>query len=576
MFIKNIREEFYDELIKSRVLVLVAFDVDAICALRILQFLFETDNVQYTVVPVSSLADMQKTYESHKNNVKKIVLINVGGAIDITYELDLAPETKVYIADSHRPICLHNIYTDDVALLMSPDDNGVSIPDADDVIPDESDEEEDDNVDVRGLSNEQLEARQIRRDEKRVWAQRCARLMSKYNHDNFFGESVAVTFFKLAWKMSKDSNSLLWLAIIGVYDQHINDKLEPRSFEDYCSFLQSHVTRLGHMRQERVGALSEIATDGGDNAPRNNSLAIAFVQDLHLVLFRHWSLYESMRHTISICCKLKVWTPRGQKRLLEFFAELGIPLTQCRQRFSAMDLEYRKNTQEWMEALADKYDLGSISGHGFVATRGFKTKYAASDLAFAVRALLESTDKDRSPNQKFLDAMDALSWQNGELLETGVELAKVQLTAILKQTQHIIDMNSIGKVGQFLYTVIKESAPDAKIFCYPAALLALARFLQTTFVAKTKYKQANECPLVIITPDINNPGTGFMAGIPPLSARTKRNFFGEAFRHLQERKLLSFETFAEFYDPCVVRVAYSERACGELVSAVAKILNDKE
>ena len=46
MFVKDVRKDFYDKVVKGRVLVLVSYDTDAICALKILQFLFETDNVQ--------------------------------------------------------------------------------------------------------------------------------------------------------------------------------------------------------------------------------------------------------------------------------------------------------------------------------------------------------------------------------------------------------------------------------------------------------------------------------------------------------------------------------------------------
>lgn len=61
------------------------------------------------------------------------------------------------------------------------------------------------------------------------------------------------------------------------------------------------------------------------------------------------------------------------------------------------------------------------------------------DVALAARALLESASKDRRRNQKFLDAVDSLSWTNVDLLEHGIELAKVQLVAIMKQVKHEVN-----------------------------------------------------------------------------------------------------------------------------------------
>ncbi|KAI1297172.1 Cell division control protein 45 -like protein [Halotydeus destructor] len=572
MFIKNVRSEFYDIVVKDKVLLLVAYDVDAVCALRIIQFLFEIDNVQYTIVPVNTIEDLQVTYLTHKSNFKNIVLINFGASFDVVEELELDEGMNVFIADSHRPINLYNIYRDDqVYLLMKPDDNE-PVPPYEDVIPDEEDEDDSDD-EGRGYSLAELERRRNKREKKLKWATKASELIGKYSRFSYFGDSVAVTFFKLAWKMSKDSNEILWLAIVGVYDQYVNNKLDGTTYEAYCSFLQSHVTRLSHMREERVGgALSEIEVEGENVTPRSHTVAISHVQDLQLNLFRNWSLFESMRHTAAICCKFKIWNTRGEKRLLEFFAELGVPLTQGKQRYSSMELDFRKNVQVWMEALSEKYDLPELSGDGFLATKGFSAKYSACDTALAIRALLESNDKEKTAKEKFFDAVDGLCWSNTDQLEKGFELAKSQLTAILKQVEHILDMNNVGKAGLFFYTIIKESAPDAKVFSYPGSLLALARFLLKAFVAKTKFKKANCFPLIVITPDINNPGTGFIAGIPPLAENSPRNFFGEAFKQLAERRELSFDIVPEFYDCSVARITYNERTTTELVSALTQLL----
>ena len=54
-----------------------------------------------------------------------------------------------------------------------------------------------------------------------------------------------------------------------------------------------------------------------------NCLKIMYDDELQLSLYRHWSLFESLCHSINMACKFKVWTLKGQKKLHEFLAEMG-------------------------------------------------------------------------------------------------------------------------------------------------------------------------------------------------------------------------------------------------------------
>jgi len=53
-------------------------------------------------------------------------------------------------------------------------------------------------------------------------------------------------------------------------------------------------------------------------------LRIAFSQELQLVLYRHWTLYDSLCHTEYTACKFCIWTANGRKRLREFLATMGL------------------------------------------------------------------------------------------------------------------------------------------------------------------------------------------------------------------------------------------------------------
>ena len=110
------------------------FDVDAICSCRILQYLLLCDTVSYSIIPVKNLDELVSGYKESCEQVidsltvifiikcfwqfvfisqaNHIILINCGGTIDIVQALEPSEEKIFYIADSHRPYDVCNIYND--------------------------------------------------------------------------------------------------------------------------------------------------------------------------------------------------------------------------------------------------------------------------------------------------------------------------------------------------------------------------------------------------------------------------------------------------------------------------------
>lgn len=111
MFIDDIQNDFYNTLIGKRILLIVNYDLDAICASKILQTLFKLDNMLYSLVPVMGIKGLQRAYAEHKNDIKHIVLINCGGSIDLVDVLQATEDVTFYICDSHRPYDVCNIYS---------------------------------------------------------------------------------------------------------------------------------------------------------------------------------------------------------------------------------------------------------------------------------------------------------------------------------------------------------------------------------------------------------------------------------------------------------------------------------
>lgn len=119
MLIKDIRSEFYDKIIGQRVLLVVNYDIDAICALKILQSMFMHDHIMYSIVPIMGLSGLKRAFEEHKDIINTIILINCGGCVDLVEILEPEENNVFYIFDSHRPLDVCNIYSDGQVIATS-------------------------------------------------------------------------------------------------------------------------------------------------------------------------------------------------------------------------------------------------------------------------------------------------------------------------------------------------------------------------------------------------------------------------------------------------------------------------
>ncbi|GLE06921.1 hypothetical protein PINS_up016663 [Pythium insidiosum] len=121
----------------TSILVLVALDVDALCACEILTGLFKADFLSYTLLPVRGYEDILRIRDTRlrdadgnvkASDLRSIVMINCGAIVNITQLLMLPRDIKCYIFDSHRPIHLANIYDANQQIVVF-DDGAQSIED---------------------------------------------------------------------------------------------------------------------------------------------------------------------------------------------------------------------------------------------------------------------------------------------------------------------------------------------------------------------------------------------------------------------------------------------------------------
>lgn len=442
MFVTDLRREFFEPLRNDRALVLANFDVDSICAVKILQYLFKCDQILYTLVPIRGRSDLIRAFHDNvEQGLKYVILINCGATVDLVQDLGLDDDEEgveskfknvtIFVADSHRPIDVTNVYNDgQIKLLMKQDARAEGIPEYDDIFNDDDSGDDSDkgSGDDEGGKRKRFDETSIlKKRDKRLWQEKRSKILFEYQQFSYYGRSTAVLLYELAFTMSRgDVNDLLWWAIVGLTEQHLFLKAEEERHLIESGNLRDHVSRLN----KNVGG------GAGDESDKSvSSMKLGFDKELNLVLYRHWSLYESLLHSIYTAARFNVWSAKGKQRLEEFLAELGLPMVQCKQNFSAMDLGLRNDVCAIFESKSERYGLDLMTHGSFSASFGYRSRFCSSDVVLAVRAIMENVVNDSSvtPDDLFLRALDGLSRSRIELLDKGITQAREHMEIIMQQ-----------------------------------------------------------------------------------------------------------------------------------------------
>ncbi|XP_068166660.1 cell division control protein 45 homolog [Antennarius striatus] len=558
MFITDIRKEFYEVVVNQRVALLVAADVDALCACKILQALFHCDQVQYTLVPVTGWQDLGTAFLEHKEQFRYFILINCGSNVDLLEMLQPDDDTIFFICDTHRPVDVVNVYNDTQIKLLIKQDDDLGVPSYDDIFRDDEEEEGGDSGNESDEGSEPsgkrrrfdegaVERRIERHRAKREWEARRREILFDYEQYEYHGTSAAVMFFELAWVLTKDTKDMLWWSIIGLTDQWVHDKITHMKYITDIATMQRHVSRHNHRNEDEENSLSI------------DCMRVSFEYDLRLTLYQHWSLYESICNSCYTSCNFKLWTVNGQKKLQEFLADMGLPLRQVRQKFNSMDISIKENLRDVIEESSNKYGMKDIRIQTFGVHFGFKNRFLASDMVHATAALLESTEKDESDSDNFINALDSLSRSNLKRLHSGIDLAKKKLLAVQQTVASCICTNLILSQGPFLYCYLMEGTPDVKLFSKPMALILLCKYLLKAFVHSTRNKRCKLLPLIMAAPKDLEKGTVLVVGIPPETETSdKKNFFGRAFEKAAEST--SSRTLHDHFDTSIIELKTEDRS----------------
>ncbi|KAI9305704.1 DNA replication pre-initiation complex subunit Cdc45 [Cunninghamella echinulata] len=567
--------------LQGNCIIFVAPDVDAICCCKILQSLLKQDIIQHKIVPVSGYQDLQKANDDlvvKDEQLRTIIMINCGGHVDVSEILKVNENITIYIIDSHRPLHLENFVGRHNICVFDDDDENEKMEelikiyeeifyhDSDDSDIDntteesENDTEEDEDGRVqsnRPRQRRKLEDRMDKRQRRRMHEQK----LQEYYGSLYYANSSAGQMYILATQLSKTNNELLWLAITGVTAQYIFERNDTAKYLEYVKRFSDDVA-LFNMTAQTPTHLNK------------SEDTIQCEDEYRFMLFRHWSLYDSMFHSGYVASKLGVWREFGQKRLNNMFAKMGFSLQQCHQVYTHMDMELKNILRTKIEAVAPLYGLTDICFPSFSRTYGWKYRLSASDVVYALATLLETSpsaaaslgesvqwnndqdwgELDDNTNdhpddlgsvrrkwwmRNFYTSYDSLNSIDG--IQRGIGLCMKIQKAIVRQGTSIIDKKNTRTLKSFRMVLIKDG-PDLPLFQHPLTLSKLALFLTDAY----REHGRRNLPFVISSLDEEHDSYLVVANTgAPTFGDIRKNRFGIAFQKAssETNARTSFDSF---------------------------------
>jgi cell division control protein 45 len=232
--------------------------------------------------------------------------------------------------------------------------------------------------------------------------------------------------------------------------------------------------------------------------------------------------------------------------------DMGLPLNQAKQQYNSMDLVMKKELFSMVERTANKFDLSGIIFGSFTLQYGYKNQFSASDYVYSMMSLMEQIEHDKTAESCFLQALEGLSRNRKEILEIGIEKAKILLDTIFKQVKTSLESKLVNSTGSFLYIVLQE---ENILFAAPYGLTMLAKFIQQAFLSNYKNRKMKDMPLIVSIPVDHSRGINMLTGIPPLTDDTK-NLFGKVFEAAATKSHAAVSQ--DFVDTNIIQIKQSD------------------
>ncbi|CAI9776610.1 unnamed protein product [Fraxinus pennsylvanica] len=532
-------------------------DVDSLCALKIIGHVLESDSVRYACYPVSSFKEIHKyagpSLSSSSDEPITILLINWGCHRDLRRDLEIGPSARVFVVDSHRPIHLHNLSSQNdrvVVLYAKEDEHQADLVydfdvsslanecdlNSDNEFEDDSDSEDESDSEEEDGGGGTRKRRRFSEENESDPVKLFRKLKREYYYmGTFHGKPSGCLMYELSHSLRKNTNELLWLACVALTDQFVHERSTDERYQAGVMELEQHINSSGNL-----DAITSVTLKDGTKVTAPDTSRIAYEDEPRLMLLQEWNLFDSMLCSSYIATKLKTWSDNGLKKMQLLLARMGFAREECKQKFQYMSVEIKHRMKDMFEQYLPEFGLTDFYYRGFLLLHGYSSKISAADVVYGVTALLEaSLELDGSSGSKqFGVAYDALSLSKLEKLEMGMRQAiKVQRAVLRQGSTAITKKGSIRSGSKFRWVKLEDST-DAELLCHPQALTKFGYFLMDAL----REKGARMKPLVCVcyTNERKKVLIVGVCGKPRLGA-VQGNAFGLAFRSAAE------DTGAEYF-----------------------------
>ncbi|KAL6070209.1 DNA replication initiation factor cdc45 [Balamuthia mandrillaris] len=451
---------------------------------------------------------------------------------------------------------------------------------------------------VRRKERARRRQRRVQKVLQKGYITRAAAERRYYEQTRVLGTSVSGLVYELASQVSArvTNNEFLWPAIVGLSDQWIHGRIDRAKYEFEVDVYRQEVNRFNPIMDAAIKNEAGFNSASAAAFQRSSSRIIPS-QEFMFTLHRHWSFYESMWHSRYLATRLGIWKDSGKKVLDVLLAKLGVTLRECKQLYSAMDVDMKRKVESGLAARCEDFGLHDISYPSFCYQQEFHRVLSAADKVHIVSALLErgmgglgfeSSSEETRPSssststkggdesddgelgitssgclgrrwqQNFWDAFDALAVQpnpsqafelerlNLKGIETAIELEK----AVIRQGAAIIEKKIIVQAGPLRYLLLKQT-PDLHFFTHPLSLSKLALFL-VEYMNERKHS-----PKPFLVCARNEAKRTYLAvgvsGIENFYSKKKYRNFGRSFRKAAQRTKARIRWHS--FDSSVVEVA---------------------
>lgn len=587
------------------VLLLVSHSIDSLASSVMLTKLLEDELISHKVVPVTDYSELSRVYREQiacATELRSIFLINCGGILDLMAYLQAAldkqegstggqqarelphPDCRWYVIDSHRPYALENVANDEQSVVIihddEPNEDLDDIMEQMDVLFEGSDFEESDDED--GMSGPRAQRRRVTMaeygslspDSQRERRKFLKTLVKRYYARSWHGPACSLLCYSLVQSLNKAANELLWLAIVGLTDQLVHERIE---YERYVCEAQSLQAEVGTLNQDSGDDSREADGDDGTRVTVkqhiSTRLRIDSVQELRLLLMRHWTVYEALQHSPYIASRLGLYQQAGREKLDIWLARMGIPLDECKQEYAYMRKQFKAPLFEKMLQYGNEFGLCHLTYPSFRCMTSYgNSQLAAADLVSGVAAVLEhyeALDANPFAGGAFAaarltlvsatrDSVDRM--MRDGLMRDAIDRAKEMLRATVAVGNAVLVGHDYINYGDF-HSVRLKSGGDVARFTHPIALTKLGLFISDALrEGIASLRNAPSKPLLISAPVTEADPPALLVAAVMGSARSwnsgGRNSFGNAFARAAE--LTSAHMAHDGFDSAVCCVAAAD------------------